>query len=183
MGAREGVRAELEVWDGGFFSHYVVLSSAIVIAQGKVLEMGCGWGSTPLVHYLSDDALTIDGDADWLARFECYRSPLHEFRSVEPTVAAWEKLAKKLAAEDHYGVVFLDQAPGEARVPCALALKDSADYIVCHDTCADNPGSGGNYGWRQLDGVFRYQRTMKRMKPWTTVYSNFKDFPIEACDA
>ena len=80
-------------------------------------------------------------------------------------------------------VVFLDQAPGEARVPCAQALKGHARFIVAHDLEADEPGGGGNYRWRDLDGVFKYQSVMKRMRPWTGVYSDVEECKVEAVDA
>lgn len=180
-------------WNGGVFSHFPFLALALDRTAGAVLECGAGWGSTPLIHYLSEGrrVMTVETNADWLKPFEPYKSDSHVFIELvidsktqdqhHGLISHWEKFALKMA-ERQWGVVFLDQSPGEARVPCAIALKNSATYIVCHDTEADIPPSGGNYGWAQLDSHFKFKRTVKRIRPWTTIYSNIQDFPLEACD-
>lgn len=192
MSEREGVRSEAPTWNGGIFSHFPFLAAAIQRCNGLVVEMGCGWGSTPLIHYLATRAVSYEMDGEWLARFKGYESDRHRLFEVRPSAASnsrehnaiqgWIDLAEHLSEGMDCEVLFLDQSPGEARVPCAEILKNSAKLIVCHDTEADEPGSGGNYGWRRLDGIFKYKRTVKRIIPWTTIYSNFMDFPIEGCD-
>ena len=175
-------------WDGGFFSHFPFLAAAIARTDGPILECGAGWGSTPLIHYLGmgRQILTLETDKDWLATFDGYQSAAHQLQQIKadghhPQIAAWKHFAETCMVP-RWGVVFLDQAPGEARVPVALALRDKADLIIVHDREADEPGAGGNYGWKQLDGEFKHQRIVKRMRPWTGIYSNVMDFPLEECD-
>ena len=175
-------------WDGGFFSHFPFLATAIARTDGPILECGAGWGSTPLIHYLGmgRQILTLETDMDWLATFDGYRSETHKMAQIRadghhPQIAAWKNFADA-SLVPRWGVVFLDQSPGEARVPVALSLRDKADLIIVHDREADEPGAGGNYGWKQLDGIFKYQRIVKRLRPWTGIYSNVMDFPVEECD-
>lgn len=183
--------------DLGTYSHYPFLAAVVARTSGPVVEFGVGWGSSPLLHYLCRGRrlLSADTDAAWLALWEGYRVGAHEFRRVVPLrpivagssgvnemIEAWVAFAHEVA-ELKPDVVFLDQAPGEARVPCALVLKGHVKFLLCHDREADEPGGGGNYRWRDLEGRFKYQTISKRMGPWTAVYSDVEEFPIEAVDA
>lgn len=173
--------------DLGYFSHFPVLAAAIRRAPGPILEMGCGHGSTHLIHLLAggDEVRTFDSDTEWLGRFSAiYGSDRHLFAhvnfpvgDVRAAIATWSAIAE-LYSRRPYAVAFLDMAPGEARVPVAKILKDSVTYLVCHDTEADDPPGGGNYGWRELDATFRYRSRFERLRPFTTVYSNVREFDL-----
>lgn len=191
MSNRDGINSEAETWNGGVFSHFPFLASAIQQTTGPILECGAGWGSTPLIHYMANgrNVVTVETDKDWLSRFNGYRTMTHTLERLSPEtldhhalIEAWTEYAKRVSTV-RWGVVFLDQAPGESRVPVATVLKHSAEFIVCHDTCADRPGSGGNYGWVHLEGHFKYRSVVERIRPSTTIYSNVREFKLEPCDA
>lgn len=183
--------------DLGYFSHFPLLASCIARTKGPILELGCGWGSTPMIHYAAWNRfrVTADTNLEWLKTFaEGYASPRnHEFIHVKPTVhdpetnryniEAWDRFMDSWANVTKWGVAFVDQAPGEARVPSIMKLKGNANFIVAHDGEADEPGGGGNYRWRDLNGVFKYRTIMKRMRPWTIIYSDLEPFPLEPVDA
>jgi hypothetical protein len=184
--------------DYGTMSHYPILAACVARTTESVIECGTGFGSTPLLHYACRGRylLSADSNPEWLGLFGGYANTDHHCRLITPLrtvvagssgvnemIEAWVAFAVEAGQKLHPDVVFLDMAPGEARVPCAIALRPYAKFIVCHDREADEPGAGGNYRWRDLDGVFKYQSVMKRMRPWTGVYSDFEEFKIEAVDA
>lgn len=187
----------LERCDLGTFSHYPILAAVVARTTGPVVECGVGWGSTPLLHYLCRGRKLVSADMDerWLALWDGYRGGTHTFQrvphrqivegssGVNEKIEAWVAFCSEIGKDLRPSVVFLDQAPGEARVPCALALRPYVRFIVAHDLEADEPGGGGNYRWRDLDGVFKYHARSKRMGPWTGVYSDVEEFKIEDVDA
>ena len=174
--------------DFGVGSHYPILASAIARTTGPILECGTGWYSTPMIHLMANgkrQVMSLETDAKWMGEMIRYeRLAWHGFGLIDGKTQkelerAWVAYAETL--NDTYyaeGVVFLDQSPGEARVPMAKALKGKAKFIVCHDTEADIPPSGGGYGWKQLDGLFKYETIWKDVRPWTTVYSDVEEFSL-----
>lgn len=127
--------------------------------------------------------VSADGDAAWIERFSSYKSKDHRFVCIYGGVEGWlefiEREPKSLL--DH-STVLVDCAPGEARVPIIKALKKyEPRFIIAHDT--DRPESASAYGWHELDGLYKYETTMKRLLPWTTVYSDVEKFQLEECDS
>lgn len=160
----------------GIGSHVPFLAAAVARTTGPVLELGMGFWSTPLLHYLCRGRrlVSVDREKEWADRFGRYQSPTHEIhviREYEDTLAV-------SLAEPKWGVIFLDCSPGECRGDMAVALKGRALYLVCHDTEADLPPSGGNYGWAKVEGVYRYAVTDKSIRPWTTIYSDDAEFEL-----
>lgn len=173
--------------DLGVGSHVAILAAAIARTAGPVLECGTGHWSTPLIHGLANgrEVLSMETDPQWLGAFEGYRTPWHELMIFSQgaghhqQIAAWASFGKRLHPSKYAeGVCFLDQSPGEARVPMAKEIANKFKFIVAHDVCADIPPSGGNYGWKQLDGFFKYHFIWKDVRPWTAVYSNVEEFKL-----
>lgn len=152
-------------------SHVPVLAAAVNRTKGAVLELGCGWWSTPMLrlmcHYMrvADPQWrrleSYDTDDQWGATFNV------------PVVKDWKQWKPQ---EKEYGVAFVDCSPGESRVELIQRLRGICHFIVAHDTEADIPPSGGNYRWTLLDGVFKHQTIYKDIRPWTTVYSDREEF-------
>lgn len=159
--------------DVGVGSHFPVLAAAVARTTGPVLELGCGWFSTPMLRLLCRHLHpehpqwrrleSYDTDKDWAAKF------------AVPIVKDWTSWQP---AEKHYGVAFVDNSPGESRVGLIKRLKGHARFIIAHDTEADIPPSGGNYGWAQLNGLFKYAVTFNAFRPWTTIYSDEEEFAL-----
>lgn len=165
----------------GVGSHFPILAAAVARTTGPVLELGCGYWSTPMLRLLCRymdfwkeghqsgfppgwrKLESYDTDPEWAKRFDV------------PCVADWEKWKPEAS---RYGVAFVDNSPGESRVELILRLKDKAHFIVAHDTEADIPPSGGNYRWKELDGKFKFQTIFKDFRPWTTVYSDVEEFAL-----
>lgn len=175
--------------DLGVGSHVPILAAAIARTTGPILECGTGHWSTHMIRWLARgrEVNSMDTDKAWLDIFiALYEKPMEMTFSIvrgadqhHGLIATWVAYGKSLNAE-HYkdGICFLDQSPGEARVPMAKAIKGKFKFIVAHDTEADIPPGGGNYGWKQLDGYFKYQYTFMDVRPWTTVYSDVEEFKL-----
>lgn len=160
-------------------THLPVLAAAVARTTGPVLECGMGEWSSAILHLMCmgrRELVSLESDKEWLNAFSKYVGERHDIGFIEPKVETWVAYGRSLSDFYKDGVVFLDQAPGEARVPMAMELKGKAHFIVCHDTEADIRPAGGNYGWKQLDGFFKYQTIYKEMNPWTTVYSDVEEF-------
>lgn len=161
--------------DLGVGSHAPILARAVACVPGRVLELGTGHGSTWLLHELcaglGRPLLSADTSEEWLSKFQHLASPRHQFAHVGSWIP-W------VLGQSDIGVAFVDNAPGEMRVPIINLLKTRAALIVAHDTCADNPGAGGAYGWKKLDGVFKYQQVYQKVRPWTTLYSDSIQLPL-----
>lgn len=160
--------------DLGVGSHIAVLAAAVARTTGPVIECGTGWWSTPLLHLLCKGRrlLSCETDKEWLSQVQSMESEWHQFKRVEK----WADVSQIDTVD--WAVAFVDGAPGEERIDIIRRLKARTTYIVAHDTCADRPGSGGNYGWKQLEGLFKYEVIYKGVRPWTTVYSDHKEFEL-----
>ncbi len=132
-----------------------------------VLECGSGLFSTPFLHWYCKERniplFTYEDNQEYFPFAKQFRSKDHHVRLTKD----WEDIEKK-----HWGVVLIDQGEGqigiENRIKTAIALKDSADYVVLHDS-----------QWRNMYGEvfkhFKYRYDWKECIPNTTVVSNFKD--------
>jgi len=178
--------------DLGYFSHAPILGAMLAHTSGPVLELGAGDVSTTLIHYACHKAgryaCTAESDPEWLMRYAQYNKPgVHDFHLVNGKdmvgkLEAWDTFCQKMAKMPHWGVCFVDQAPGEARLPSIMTLKENVLFFVVHDFEADEPPGGGNYGWKHLVGAFKYISVMKRIRPWTAILSDHYDLELEEMD-
>ena len=147
-------------------THNPMLISAVLISDGPVLEIGAGIYSTPLLHWLckilGKKLVTYENNPEYYRYAKMFVSRHHAIRLIDD----WSKIDTKT----HWGVVFMDHNPDERRVDDVISFKDSADYIVIHDTDRED-----KYHMEKAWPYFKYRYTWKDCKPWTTVVSNFKD--------
>lgn len=166
---------------GDYFTHYPILAAAVARTQGPILELGCGDGSTPMLHYMAGATgrylLSADYDPIWLRKYtEGYGCPRrHEFSLVTDWMT-WPRLT-----ETRWGVVFVDLAPGEDRHRVISRLKGYTDLIIAHDSERDH-GTGANYKYEQVTPLFRYVSEWRRFRPYTLILSDNISFDIEECD-
>jgi hypothetical protein len=72
--------------------------------------------------------------------------------------------------DKEYGVVFIDHAPHKQRGRDAIRFKDSADFVVLHDS-----GSPRKFGYKEVWQHYKYIYNWTHRHPFTAVLSNTKD--------
>ena len=114
-----------------------------------ILELGSGYGSTPLLHAYSAHhnipLYTLDHDTAWLSRFSPLKSDIHTLLSVDVS-GDWQAFQDAIPTGIQWGVVFIDHGSWQSRVNCVRFLKDKAEYVIVHDF--DNLVA--NYGFGKL---------------------------------
>lgn len=148
-------------------THNTMLFKTVTQTKGEVLEIGAGLFSTPLLHWLCKEynlrLTTLESNPDFFKFAKQFQSSMHHIRLVD-NVDDY-KLNK------HWGVVFVDHDfSNQLRGNDAIAFKNNADFVVMHDTEAEE-----KYGYDKVWGHYKYRYDWKECRPWTSVVSNFKD--------
>jgi hypothetical protein len=150
-------------------SHIRLLAAAALRTQGDVLELGCGWYSTPLLHEITRvqgrRLWTFDNQPYWLPPFEPFKSDMH----LISRVGWWQEMYDCFPKSLRFGLVFVDQGqPIEREYAIRELLKrEMADVFVMHDT-----EEGHAYGYTRTLPLFKYKWTDESQKVHTTVASN-----------
>lgn len=147
-------------------THIPTLLRFIPLTDGDVCEMGVGFNSTPLLHWLCQgrNLVSYEGNADYYKFARQYQSKNHKVRFVPD----W----KKVDFDRHWSVVFIDHSNRpRTRGDDAVKFKN-ADLIILHDT---EPESLEHYGYEQVFKKFKYHYTWDKCKPFTSVVSNVID--------
>jgi hypothetical protein len=167
-----------------YATHYPILAAVVAKVCGNVLELGCGEGSTPMLHYMCKamkcPLYTYESDPVWLARYRAYAVPEHWMFHARDW-AEWMNMQDEVYLNRKWGVAFVDCAPGEMRAPLIAWLKGKARFIVTHDTETDY-ATGANYKYEPVFGLFKYRAEFRRWRPYTTVLSDDEPFEIDECD-
>lgn len=141
-----------------------VLIRVLSKSDGDVAEFGAGIYSTPLLHWICKDMerelITYEDSTFFFNHARAYQSRNHRVIKV----GSWDDIDSK----KHRGVIFIDHHSAQRRAIDAIRFKNSADYIVIHDT---NETRYYKDVWRH----FKYCYHWKACVPWTSVVSNFKD--------
>ena len=144
-----------------------------------ILELGSGYGSTPLLHAYSAKhgipLYTLDHDADWLSRFSSLKSELHKHICVD-VAKGWDAFQEAIPKGIEWGVVFVDHGSWQSRVDCARALKDKADYILVHDF--DNLVA--NYGFGTMDQETGDFHMSSEFPYWRTCLPSTELWPLDS---
>jgi hypothetical protein len=125
-----------------YATHQPILLEVLKLTNGPVLEIGAGDYSTSLIHENCKKLIiTIDDNPEWLSKYEYLKGPLHRFKLFS------KENFKKFFDIDHinYGLVFIDASNWDERNYAVMAYRDTADYLVIHDS--EN---------RNLDCRFKY---------------------------
>ncbi|MBI9087014.1 MAG: hypothetical protein JEZ11_25695 [Desulfobacterales bacterium] len=162
-----------------FATHQPVLYSAVQRSKGPVAEFGCGYGSTPLLHKFCAEqgrpVVTFESNAEWIDKIRAeFASDTHWFIEVED----WETIVRHpIVQQTDWGLLFVDQAPFEARLWTVKALGDLPAYFVIHD-CDYFPEHGlfgtahrklagpHDTGIRTYDDVFSSYKEFFPLPPW-----------------
>lgn len=154
-------------------SHIPVLVKAITQTHGAVLELGMGWNSTPLLHWLCTDQnrplVSHETDPKWASNFTDYKSDLHSILVTprEPMVDFTDR---------KWGVVLVDGRPAKDRHKYAIQLANFADIVIVHDAEEE---INRFYRYDRVWPHFRYKVAYTRFKPHTVALSNSIDIGKE----
>ncbi len=144
-------------------SYLPILIKVLQISEGPVLVLGVGLYSTPLTHWLCQEAerrlVTYENNQDQFRLFEKFGYGLHKLKLIKD----WESAPIE---EEHWGVAFVDHNPAKRRSVEIARLAKITDYIVVHDSESLNNSFS----------LFKYSYHHKRQRPQTSVLSNFTDF-------
>jgi len=141
-------------------THIPALAAAVMKYGKRVLEIGCGWYSTPLLHTLSDSVTTLETDANWASKFQRITGDkLH----IIPDMLA----GVKRFSETPWDVVFVDCDPVSARAQCVSTFLNKPCCVVAHDS------EVGNY--RELLKTIKFVRHFDFIMPRTSHLSNTLD--------
>ena len=150
-----------------YTTHMSVLVKVLQMSEGTVIECGGGIFSTPLLHWLckemNRELITYEQDPTYYAFERTFQSRQHRIRFVEN----WDEIS----IPKHVGMVFIDHHPPERRMIETLRFKDSADFIVIHDTERESR----SYNLPEVFEQFKYRYDWKECRPHTSVVSNFHD--------
>lgn len=153
-----------------YATHVPLLVRAFDLSQGDVLEVGTGYFSSTILDWLCSISgrklASYETDPKWYERSKRMQSDHHDIIFVEN----WDDIP---LADRHWGLAFIDHSPHHRRSIEVERLKDTADYIVAHDT---EPRSENLYGYPRIYSLFKYRYDYKKVEPWTSVLSNF--FPL-----
>lgn len=143
-----------------------LLTAAMSISSGPVLELGAGLGSTYLLHGLCGASgrklVTVESDGDWLHRFVKYGRPWHVLKKVDDFIDLPEY-------KEDWGLAFVDHGLYEQRSYSIRQLKH-VPVVVVHDTCYP-----WLYDYIGPLGEYQYRWDWQVCGPQTTVISNTVD--------
>lgn len=152
----------------GWGSHMAVLSKIISITDGPVLELGGGFYSTPLLHWLclpsKRELITYDNLPNYFNAIERYNSDFHKVIFTDD----WDKIN----IERYWDVVFVDHWPAERRKEEIKRVANLAKYVVVHDT---ENSQNHHYHYDEIYPLFKYNFKYRGAKPHTSILSNFVD--------
>ena len=148
----------------GWSTHMPVLIKLVNMTIGPIMELGSGVYSTPLLHWLCDETkrelITYEKDANFIKFAKEYESEKHKVILIDDFLT--------IPNTGKYSIIFIDYT-GHTRGIVAIHFKDSADYIIIHDS---NVVRNNRLNITSSD--FKYRKDYDRHIPWTTVFSNVK---------
>lgn len=149
-------------------THLPALIKAFEKTDGDCLELGTGVFSTPYLHYactLSKRKLvSYENFKEWYEFMRTYENEYHKVNFVEKYTDA--------PIDKSWGFVLIDQTPDSSRSEEAIRLKDSAKYIIVHDS---NPSNYKVTHYDKLYSHFKYKADWHGDKNRATVLSNVVD--------
>lgn len=161
----------LEAWE----SHQPVLVSLLrELPDARVLELGMGYGSTPIVLALAGSSVSIETDPAWFARFRRFETARNRLVLLDDYSESEWRAAE---LEEQWDVVFVDNGPYSTRQSNLSKVANHARFIVCHDTEECYKPAGSDYRWDFSS--FEHVWTYTNFDTFTTVVSNVEPIPLQ----
>jgi len=136
----------------------------LMMTTGPVLELGCGYNSTPVMHWAcfpqGRHLITYESNPEFFEFANAYMADFHEVRCIPD----WNVID----VSEPWSLALVDHSPETARAPLAAKLTH-AEYVIVHDT------------QRQRDGRmprfpdFKYEWKWTQPRVHTSVLSNIHD--------
>lgn len=146
-------------------SHLPVLMKLLPMTTGPVLELGCGYNSTPVMHWacFAQDRkmVTYESNPDFFDFADAYIADFHEVKHV----SEWDSVD----VSQPWGLALVDHSPESARGPLASRLAH-VEYVIVHDTQRQRDGRSPRFP------AFRYEWKYTKARVHTSVLSNVHDF-------
>jgi predicted O-methyltransferase YrrM len=120
-----------------YATHQRLLVKYMMQTIGRVIELGAGNYSTPILHEIAASQgrhlITVDNNPDWLNRFKIFESDSHIFKLL----TSWDDFEPVSC-----GLAFVDHAdpPTHPRWLQVQKLLPIAEVIIIHDTEDDQYG-------------------------------------------
>lgn len=146
-------------------THIPTLMKAIPLTTGDVCEMGVGFNSTPILHWLCQgrNLVSYESDKDYYRFARQFQTWTHKVKHTDWTNVDFDR---------HWGAVFIDHSNRPRRRGDDAVKFTNADIIILHDT---EPGELEHYGYQQVFDKYKYHYTWDKCKPFTSVVSNVID--------
>lgn len=146
-------------YESNWHSHRPLLWQALEATKHlklPVLELGCGEGSTPLLReYCKENGLELSS-YDFSPEYAKQYGAIH--------VSDWNNIPWRR----EYGVVLVDESPGEHR-KISLQLLHHAKIVVAHDT---EPAADHGYQMRAQLKKYKYMVDYQTNGAWASAVSN-----------
>lgn len=150
-------------------SHLPVLIPLVLATKGPILELGTGFFSTPVLHWLCAESgrrlVSYESQERYFAVASQYQSSTHEVHLVND----WAVID---LAPYHWTIVLVDHGPGPQRKIEFARVAQLADYVVVHDT---EPRNDKYYNYSEVAPMYKYRRDYSSLYPNTSIFSNFID--------
>jgi hypothetical protein len=151
----------------GYGSHLPVLMKVVGMTTGPILELGTGWNSTPVLHWMcyptKRKLVSYDAQEKYMDVANMFVDDFHEVHLVSD----WDAI--DLTPE--WSVAFVDHSPNTRRIIDIKRLVH-ADYVVVHDT---ELRRDKDYGYSEIYPLFKYHYKYRDVYPHTSVLSNKHD--------
>ncbi len=160
-------------FDRGWSSFIPTLLKAVQNTEGPILELGSGLFSTPLLHWICEEnsriLITYENSEGYYRFARKFRTTTHQVSWV---------FEKDWLDKIKWSVVFIDNGiskkDARRRGDDALSLKNSAEYIILHDTqFRDDDAYGYDTMWKEFKYIYH-----ANVSPRTSVVSNVSDLKI-----
>lgn len=153
-------------------THIPMLLKIIPKTKGDVCEMGAGFNSTPVLHWLCQGRrlITYESDPGYFQFAKKFQTRTHRIRKIDD----W----KDVDFTHHWSVVFIDHSVSKESKRKGMQRGDdaikfiNADILILHDT---EPESINNYRYNIVFPKFKYRKDWTECKPHTSVVSNVID--------
>jgi predicted O-methyltransferase YrrM len=156
-------------------SHLPVLIKLVLMTDGSILELGTGFFSTPVLHWLCAEKkrklVSYDSQEAFTELANNYLTDFHEVHQVKD----WSKIDIE---SQYWSIVFIDHAPAQQRQLEMVRVANNADYVIVHDSELKHDK---DYQYSKIAPLYKYRYDYDKVYPNTSVFSNFKDLK-NLCD-